>query len=68
MQKDALIDIMTLAGHRSFGTAQKYLDLAQTLRAGGVNGTPFFAALKFGGERPDSLPTAHKTSPDNLLK
>jgi hypothetical protein len=39
----------TFAGHRSFGTTQKYLDLAETLPAGGVR-TPF-AALRAPSSR-----------------
>jgi integrase len=40
---DKPTEIMTHAGHRSFATTQRYLDLAGTLRAGGGYGEPLAA-------------------------
>lgn len=51
---DAPIEIMTHAGHRSFATTQKYLDMATTLRAGGGYGQPL-AALPVALTVPEEL-------------
>jgi integrase len=60
---DAPVDIMTHAGHRSFATTQRYLDLAKTLRAGGGYGAPF-------SPLPEEVivPSDLSPSPPKLLK